>query len=404
MIKNSLEMEKRMEKIVLFTGGIETQEYFSKRIGEFFQKQGYEVFFFDLLREKESFISLVWFCEKGNTVLITFNFQGIAGEKCFQTENKGNFWDERDVFCINLVVDHPFYYHDYLLKIPRRYHQISIDRFHKKYLERFYPNVKNSSFLALGGTELKIRKDIFADDRVNEIIFTGNYTPPHTFDKYFTCNGEEYGKFYQGMTEDLIAHPEKTMEEVMEAHICEEMGRLDDTILRVCMKNMIFIDLYVRFYFRGEVIKALADSGLQVHTFGKGWDLLKCEHPENLLMAGNVDSFTCLKEIGRAQVSINVMPWFKDGAHDRIFNSMLNGALCLSDDSIYLREEMKEDEMAFYSLKEIKRVPELVREYLTDVQKRRKIAEKGYEKAKREHSWECRAGEILRIIKEESNQ
>ena len=64
-----------MERIVLFTGGIETQEFFSKRIGEFFQKEGYEVFFFDFLRERESFLSLMWFCEKGNTVLITFNFQ-----------------------------------------------------------------------------------------------------------------------------------------------------------------------------------------------------------------------------------------------------------------------------------------------------------------------------------------
>ena len=52
-----------MERIVLFTGGIETQEFFSKRIGEFFQKEGYEVFFFDFLRERESFLSLMWFCE-----------------------------------------------------------------------------------------------------------------------------------------------------------------------------------------------------------------------------------------------------------------------------------------------------------------------------------------------------
>lgn len=392
-----------MERIVLFTGGIETQEFFSKRIGEFFQKEGYEVFFFDFLRERESFLSLMWFCEKGNTVLITFNFQGIAGEKCFQTENGGNFWDDREVFCINLVVDHPFYYHDYLLKIPKRYHQISIDRFHKKYLERFYPNVKSSSFLVLAGTELEVRENE-VEDRGKGIIFTGNYTIPQTFDKYFTCNGEEYGEFYRGMVEELIARPERTMEEVMEEYICEEIGRLEDDILRVCMKNMIFIDLYVRFYFRGEVVKALVDSGLQVHILGKGWELLKCEHPENLLREGQVDSAACLRGISKAKISLNVMPWFKDGAHDRIFNSMLNKGMCLSDDSIYLREEMKEGEMIFYSLKEIERVPEIVRRYLKDENARREVVDKGYQKAKREHTWECRGREILRIIKEEGKR
>ena len=361
------------------------------------------MFFFDFLRERESFLSLMWFCEKGNTVLITFNFQGIAGEKCFQTENGGNFWDDREVFCINLVVDHPFYYHDYLLKIPKRYHQISIDRFHKKYLERFYPNVKSSSFLVLAGTELEVRENE-VEDRGKGIIFTGNYTIPQTFDKYFTCNGEEYGEFYRGMVEELIARPERTMEEVMEEYICEEIGQLGDDILRVCMKNMIFIDLYVRFYFRGEVVKALVDSGLQVHILGKGWELLKCEHPENLLREGQVDSAACLRGISKAKISLNVMPWFKDGAHDRIFNSMLNKAMCLSDDSIYLREEMKEGEMIFYSLKEIERVPEIVRRYLKDENARREVVDKGYQKAKREHTWECRGREILRIIKEEGKR
>ena len=32
------------------------------------------------------------------------------------------------------------------------------------------------------------------------------------------------------------------------------------------------------------------------------------------------------------------MPWFKNGIHDRIFNSCLNGAVSLSDSSIYIDE------------------------------------------------------------------
>lgn len=45
-----------------------------------------------------------------------------------------------------------------------------------------------------------------------------------------------------------------------------------------------------------------------------------------------------------AKVSLNVMPWFKDGAHDRVFNSILNGAVCVTDPSRYLEEELHEGE------------------------------------------------------------
>lgn len=391
-------METKMERIVLFAGGIETQEFFSVRIGEFLKQEGYDVFFFNWQQEQECLISLMWFCEKKNTVLITFNFQGIAGEPCFINKKGESFWDEREVLCINFVVDHPFYYHDYLLKIPQRYHHIHIDRFHKKYIERFYPNVKHSSFFVLAGTELDKQTSLQEKNREHEIIFTGNYTSPHTFDRYFMCKGKEYEILYREMAEDLITHPERTMEEVMEEHIREELGVLDDSILRVCMKNLIFIDLYVRFYFRGEVMKVLVDNGFSVHTFGQGWELLDCKHPENIVMAGGVNSLTCLKEIKKSKISLNVMPWFKDGAHDRIFNSMLNGAMCFSDDSIYLRQEMQNQEMVFYSLQRLEEIPFLIKEYIKNDEKRIEIAKRGYKKAKKEHTWNEIGKEIIKII------
>lgn len=52
------------------------------------------------------------------------------------------------------------------------------------------------------------------------------------------------------------------------------------------LPNMIMIDLYVRHYFRGEVVKTLVDAGLKVACFGAGWDLLDCRHPENIINAG----------------------------------------------------------------------------------------------------------------------
>ncbi len=68
---------------------------------------------------------------------------------------------------------------------------------------------------------------------------------------------------------------------------------------------------------------------------------LDCRHPENIINGRLQDSYGCLKAISQAKISLNVMPWFKEGAHDRVFNSMLNGAVCFTDWSLYFEENMK---------------------------------------------------------------
>ena len=49
------------------------------------------------------------------------------------------------------------------------------------------------------------------------------------------------------------------------------------------MPNAMFADLSVRFYYRAKVIATLADAGVKIHTFGAGWDMLECKHPENII-------------------------------------------------------------------------------------------------------------------------
>ena len=138
------------------------------------------------------------------------------------------------------------------------------------------------------------------------------------------------------MIDDLLANPQKTVEEVAEAHLREELAEVPEDELKKTMAALTFIDLYVRYTFRGRAVQELADAGIRVHVFGDGWELLDCAHPENLKIMNNLDSEGCLKKLCQTKLSLNVMPWFKDGAHDRIFNTMLNGAVCLTDSSSYL--------------------------------------------------------------------
>lgn len=381
-----------MKKMILFTGGVETLDYFSLQLAKAFRKFGHEVFIFDFLKEV-SYRELLSFLEEKNTVMISFNFSGIREDEEFLDEAGKLFWNTHRIPCYNIVVDHPFYYHDLIRRRPEHYLQISIDRDHKKYMERFFPEVENGPYLPLGGTELEhFGSDIPLKDRPIDIVFTGNYTPPETFDKHITRIDDEYTVFYRSIIEALITNPELTMEFVFESYLKKEMPDITEEDLKICMENMIFIDLYVRFYFRGLVIRTLADSGYRVHVFGKGWDQLTCDHPENIIDGDSLDSHGCLQKIRQAKITLNVMPWFKDGSHDRVFNSMLNGALCLTDTSRYLSEELLDGvEVKFYSLKKVDQLPEIVARLLGDPDTMDRIAQAGYRKALRDHTWEERA-------------
>jgi hypothetical protein len=376
-----------MKKIIMFVGGIETQEYFTKQLAKAFRKMGFEVFLFNLMEEEKEFQALCDFIENGSTVMITFNFHGLNQERSFYT-NKGIFWDINRIPCINIVLDHPFYYHKFLTSVQSLYYHISIDHGHERYMQRFFPKIMRGPFLPLAGTQI-MNKPL--KERSMDIIFTGNYTPPKKFEQYITRINKEYADFYYGIIEDLIANPFMEMDVAFEKHLIREMNGLSEKDLKLCMENMIFIDLYVRFYFRGLVIRTLVENGYKVHVYGSGWNMLECRKHENIIKHGPKDSLGCLYAIADSKISLNVMPWFKEGAHDRVFNSMLNGAVCISDESIWMRENLKEDEIVFYYLSEIEKLPGMVGALLSNISGMEKIAYSGCQKAKALHTWEARA-------------
>lgn len=270
-------------------------------------------------------------------------------------------------------------------------------------MRRFFPEIENGPFLPLAGTKLYPKKsNVPIACRKYDVTMVGNYCKPSTFDKYITRIDDEYTAFYHGMIEDLLTHPDKTVEEVAEAHLLAELTEVPEEELKKVMAALTFIDLYVRYTFRGRAVQELVDAGIKVYVFGDGWDLLECRHPENLMIMNNLNSEGCLKKLCQTKLSLNVMPWFKNGAHDRIFNSMLNGAVCLTDSSVYLDEILHDGkDCGIYSLAEMERLPEIAKELLSDSDRMQEIADGGYELARAGHTWAHRAGVLHNLVEEE---
>ncbi|MCR5304738.1 MAG: glycosyltransferase family 1 protein, partial [Lachnospiraceae bacterium] len=133
-----------MKKMIFFDGGIETQNYFSMQLAHSMQALGHEICFFNLQRPLRDSREFFKFIEPGNTIVLCFNYHGFSGEYFFIDGDTGHFiWDDLKIPVYNIVVDHPYYYHKFLIDfIPSDYTHISIDRNHDRYMERFFPDIK----------------------------------------------------------------------------------------------------------------------------------------------------------------------------------------------------------------------------------------------------------------------
>ncbi|MBR6329020.1 MAG: glycosyltransferase family 1 protein [Lachnospiraceae bacterium] len=393
-----------MKKIVLFKGGVETQGFFSIQLEKKLQQLGHPTFMFDYDREASSSFDLLRFYERGNTVMLAFNFHGICNEPLLSDDEGRYIWEDLEIPCYNIVVDHPFYYHRFMDQLPPLYTQISIDKNHEDYLARFYPDIRRGPFMPLAGTMLDPAKFplIPLKEREFDLIMAGSWVDPAFYRSYMAKEGPEYEHFYLKVLGELISHPHCTFEEIFEPMVrlfSAEGAGITDDMLRDAYSHLVCFDMYVRYHYRGEVVSALADAGLKVFCIGGGWDSLPCKHPENITHHGFSDSLDCLKAIGDSRISVNVMPWFKRGAHDRIFNSMLQRSVCLTDSSEYLDAILTDGENCLiYGLEDIGEAAVKAEKALHDAELLEHISEKGFELAAGGHTWDDRAVMLSRYI------
>ena len=402
-----------IRKIIFIKNAVETLGYFSEQIALELERNGYETCFIDYERMYESMDAMLHFLEREETALVTFNFIGLRGESVFQTESGRSIWQEENLPILNILVDHPLYYHSCLKEAGGRTRVFCVDREHVGYVRRFYPGVK-VEFLPLAGNELlfshgdgehgthraDVPEPVPYGRRTVDLVFTANYVSMEMLEEKVKALDDDYRIFYRRITEDLIADPTQSVDVVMERHIRDELGAVPGEQLCAAMSGMIWIDLFIRSYFREKVVQTLADAGIIVRVFGADWEKIHCKKPQNVRTSGGkVNSAACVQAMRDARIALNVMPWFKDGAHDRVFTAMLQGTAVLTDDSRYLREECRDGEnICFYSLKTLEQLPDQVARLLDDPVRTAELAERGYRMAEKRHRWKNRAGLLMQTL------
>jgi hypothetical protein len=308
---------------------------------------------------------------------------------------KGEKYNSFELPFFAILVDHPIKLWPRLKERKNSLIVSCIDHSHVNFVERYLYHHTAQTFLPHGGCQYSnINTDITA--RPIDIAFFGSITPPEKVKESWVRF-----PFYLQQLLDLFinnmieSHP--TASDNAALYILQSMGYEDTKELQSLLPFLIYHgEEYLWSHMRLECIKTLDQANIPIHVYGKGWKDLEFQ---NIKVHPPVDFMQTLNLMQQSKIVLNCSPTLPEGSHERVFSSMLNGAVALTDNSKFYKENfLNNKNIVRYSWQELESLPDIINNLLAKPKKMQNIATRGQEKAFRKHSWINRAQEIINVV------
>ena len=285
-----------------------------------------------------------------------------------------------------------------------------------------YKKAKESTSVAYKCEDIKLRENTKEHERTrdvykeiyNEDILAESFNN-RKYDVVFTGSVRDYEDIDTGIYN--LDNSLKEMWDIVLDYICKDTSLTIERAVRKCMSDyslaltdehvhqiiLLFrkMDSIIRALHRQRVITAIADGGVKIDVFGDGWDVLrkKLVHPENLIVHGCVSYRQSVEIAAQAKISVNVMPWFKTGFHDRIATAMLNGCVSVTDSSEYIKNNYTDGtDIVVYNLDNLKPLAQKINILLKNEDNATfNLAMAGYKRAAVQDTWHDRAKWFLTL-------
>jgi spore maturation protein CgeB len=195
---------------------------------------------------------------------------------------------------------------------------------------------------------------------------------------------------------------QKLMEEVVEQSLVDYLTAID-----VIFEKTIDIDdptdairdveMVVRGIDRIKLLQSIQD--VDVAVFGDGPWKKYLGKKKNINLHDPVPFTEAIALMKKSKIVLNSSTWIRYGAHERILTASACGALVITDENNYMREQFKEEKsIAYYRPGQWEKVNESIHTYLADEDKRRKISEHGRKIVMKHHTWDQRAAQLLKQL------
>lgn len=159
---------------------------------------------------------------------------------------------------------------------------------------------------------------------------------------------------------------------------------------------LIYVTAMIRYLLRKQIIEAVAESGLKIHLIGE--TAANERYPDNVTVCGPMDITEVTELIAKAKVLINPFPTlYEEGAHERIFTAMINGAVCFTPGYPFLRELLGE-RLEYIDINDMPDAIERMREIVDNYGHYLEPILDNAEYAIMNHTWERRGVELGKML------
>ncbi len=405
----SVNKERDRLHIVLFYCSVDSFNFFADQLHKELQLRGHKTFILDLRNppqeDPHSYGNFARFASSGIDAAVCYDAM------CIRDQSLVDIWNEQKTLVLDILMDPPLRFHPSLENTPERYCLFCCDREHVDYVKQFFgKEVPKVDFMPHVGVRPDNEAQIVPyQDRAYDILFCGTYYRPEEqmaeITKFHSENSLEW-RLYQEAFENLKRDSHLSVVQGIFLTI-DQMGlKLSREALKSMLNLSNYVDWAIRMYQRGRVVTTLAESGLDLYLLGRGWENLPASTLPNVhRIDDRIPYGDTLPYMADAKINLNVMPGFKQGTHDRIFNTLLQHSVPLTDSSAWIDDNYKDGvDIALYDLDHLEKLPDIARNLLGDRELAERIIENGYQKTAGNFTWGHCADWIVKAIKEEVDQ
>lgn len=364
---------------------------FAENLAEALKKQGNCIEFYDT--EAEDVQGLARLLGKRYKALVGFQAWILSAQL---KDGSSSLLDRIGGPKYNFIFDHPVWMQEQLRRVPERYYVLTHDRNYAAFIKKYDTGVGDAFLLPPGG---RIQDSV--GDRTYDVVFLGTYGDYREKLAAIADCVPEVRFLAARFLLYMKKYPDITAEEAFSRALSYYKVSPDDEEFLRLFGEMKSVILCIMYYYREKAVEVILKAGIELHVFGDSWKKSPFAQNQYLKMHEAVYGEDAMRVLAGSKISLNIMAWHKDGFTERIADSMLAGAVVVSDYSTQLEEFYKEETVLFH-LQRLDELPGLLTELLVDETKRLRVAEAAEKKARAAATWGARAEELLQIIEEES--
>lgn len=384
-------------RLILFYSGIESFNYYTDELMKELSKRGHTFFILDLrdaaASGPHSLYAMMDFIKSG-TVDAAIGYDQmttISQDYC-------DLWNEYHIPVVSIYVD-PSYRFGGIngLRLDRSV-RYCCDLNDVSFCRRFYHALMPNVFFMPHAGTIPTETPVPWEQRKYDLLFSGTwYDPDGYLSKIKDSNYEDWMKQFLLMTADFLKqYPEYSVLQAVDRLVSKYYPSFDESAICNILEHCENVDWYARMYYRTTVMKEILSSGMEVYLLGRGWENLPAAKAKNVhILSDRIAFADSLRVMADARINLNVMPWFKDGTHERVFNALLRDSALLTNDSLWLQEHFKDHQNIFYyDLRRPAQLPSMIQHILSNPTETKKVIESGKKIAEENFTWKNLADQL----------